>query len=188
MISQPKSTVIRAQFLDFDVEGSQNCNFDYVQIRDGPDVNSTIIGRYCGDPSHMPSPILSTLNYLWISFVTDGSVQNRGFKVVLKIYNQLQKLDHIIKCNDVMIFHRTVYLIFIAQLHNRREILWWVYYRQPRNNRKSQEPSKLPSWCYMYLGKYSIFKFFASNSFSIIGLNDVIQKINLLDFIIFCRL
>ena len=94
VISQPKSTVIRAQFLDFDVEGSQNCNFDYVQIRDGPDVNSTIIGRYCGDPSHMPSPILSTLNYLWISFVTDGSVQNRGFKVVLKIYNQLQKLDH----------------------------------------------------------------------------------------------
>ena len=82
VISQPKSTVIRAQFLDFDVEGSQNCNFDYVQIRDGPDVNSTIIGRYCGDPSHMPSPILSTLNYLWISFVTDGSVQNRGFKVV----------------------------------------------------------------------------------------------------------
>ena len=42
----------------------------------------------------MPSPILSTLNYLWISFVTDGSVQNRGFKVVLKIYNQLQKLEN----------------------------------------------------------------------------------------------
>ena len=75
--------VIRAQFLDFDIEGSQNCNYDYIQIRDGPDVNSTTIGRYCGDPSTIPPPILSTLNYLWISFVTDGSVQNRGFKVSL---------------------------------------------------------------------------------------------------------
>jgi len=27
----------------------------------------------------MPAPIISTYNYLWIRFKTDGSVQNRGF-------------------------------------------------------------------------------------------------------------
>ena len=81
VIAQPAATIIRVQFLDFDIEGSDECNFDYLDIRDGPNVNSTKIGRYCGDPSRIPSPIVSTLNYLWINFVTDGSVQNRGFKV-----------------------------------------------------------------------------------------------------------
>ena len=82
LISQPPGSVIRAQFLDFDIEGSQNCNFDYLEIRDGPDLNATKIGRYCGDPSRTPSPVVSSLNYLYLVFVTDGSVQNRGFKVI----------------------------------------------------------------------------------------------------------
>ena len=81
VISQPPGSVIRAQFLDFDIEGSQNCNYDYIQIRDGPDLNSTILNKFCGDPSLTPSPLVSSLNYLHLIFVTDGSVQNRGFKV-----------------------------------------------------------------------------------------------------------
>ena len=81
IISQPVSTVIRAQFLDFDIEGSHNCNYDYLVVRDGPDANSSLVGRFCGDPTRTPSPIVSTLNYLWLSFTTDASVNNRGFKV-----------------------------------------------------------------------------------------------------------
>jgi len=50
-------------------------------VRDGDNENSTLIGRFCGDPSRIPDPIISSFNYLWFNFVTDGSVQNRGFKL-----------------------------------------------------------------------------------------------------------
>ena len=68
-------------FSEFDIEGSWdgNCAYDYLELRDGDDQNSTLIGRFCGDQSVAPDMITSTYNYLWIAFVTDGSVQNRGF-------------------------------------------------------------------------------------------------------------
>ena len=53
--------------------------YDYLEIRDGDTENSTVIGRYCGDSSLTPDTITSSYNYLFINFVTDGSVQNRGF-------------------------------------------------------------------------------------------------------------
>ena len=66
---------------DFDIEGTfgDHCMFDYIEMRDGDNENSTLIGRFCGDQSLAPELITSTFNYLWMTFVTDGSVQNRGF-------------------------------------------------------------------------------------------------------------
>ena len=52
-----------------------------MEVRDGDSENSTLIGKFCGDPSLTPDPISSSMNYLWIRFVTDGSVQNRGFAI-----------------------------------------------------------------------------------------------------------
>ena len=37
------------------------------------------LAKVCGDPSLTPDPIYTSMNYLWMRFVTDGSVQNRGF-------------------------------------------------------------------------------------------------------------
>ena len=42
--------------MDFDIEGSYNCAFDYIDIHDGDNENSTLIGKYCGDPSLTPDP------------------------------------------------------------------------------------------------------------------------------------
>ena len=65
---------------DFDIEaGWISCDYDYLEIRDGDNSNSTVLGRYCGDSSVTPDPILSSYNQLYMTFVTDGSVQNRGF-------------------------------------------------------------------------------------------------------------
>ena len=64
---------------DFDIESGWNCFYDYLEIRDGDSGNSTLLGRYCGDSSQTPDPILSSYNHLYMTFVTDGSVQNRGF-------------------------------------------------------------------------------------------------------------
>ena len=66
VIAQPAGTRIRIEFSDFDIEGSYDCSFDYLEIRDGDNENSTLIGRYCGDPSLIPAPIDSQMNYLWM--------------------------------------------------------------------------------------------------------------------------
>ena len=74
-------TRIQVQFVDFEIEGSYNCRYDYLEVRDGDNENSTLVGKYCGDPSLTPEPIYSSLNYLWLRFKTDGSVSNRGFSI-----------------------------------------------------------------------------------------------------------
>lgn len=60
----------------FDVEGSVNCNYDYLEVRDSNE-NGTQLGRLCG--SNIPDVITSKYNELWMKFVTDGSVNNHGF-------------------------------------------------------------------------------------------------------------
>ena len=55
-------------------------NMFYVQIRDGHDENSTLLGQYCGGQDQFPTPcITSQYNFLWLKFKTDGSISNRGF-------------------------------------------------------------------------------------------------------------
>jgi hypothetical protein len=55
-------------------------NILYLQIRDGHDENSTLLGQYCGGKDKLPSPcITSQYNFLWLKFHADGSLSNRGF-------------------------------------------------------------------------------------------------------------
>ena len=83
IIALPPGKAIRMDFLAFDIEGSAigggNCIYDFIEVRDGDSVNSTLIGRFCGPPDRIPPPIISTHNYLWIKFQTDASVHNQGF-------------------------------------------------------------------------------------------------------------
>ena len=81
VISQAPGTFVSLNFLNFDIEGSYNCVYDYLEIRDGDSPDSPLIGKFCGDPTLIPAPMRSTHNYVWIKFVTDGSVQNRGFQL-----------------------------------------------------------------------------------------------------------
>eukprot|EP00094_Tigriopus_californicus_P007480 TCALIF_07202-PA protein Name:"Similar to CUBN Cubilin (Canis familiaris)" AED:0.20 eAED:0.21 QI:0/0.76/0.57/0.97/0.85/0.88/35/0/3998 len=81
VISQPMETSIHIEFIDFDIEGSFQCVYDYLEIRDGDNANSTLLGKYCGDPTQIPDPVDSTHNFVYLRFQTDGSVQNRGFKL-----------------------------------------------------------------------------------------------------------
>ncbi len=66
MISQPVGSLITIQFSDFDIEGHYDCAYDFLEVRDGDNENSTLIGRFCGDPTTTPPPIESTHNYLWM--------------------------------------------------------------------------------------------------------------------------
>ncbi|RWS23335.1 cubilin-like protein, partial [Leptotrombidium deliense] len=70
--------IIHLSFTDFDVEDSWfGCENDFVEIREGHQENGTLIGKLCG--RSRPQMITSTVNELWIIFVTDSTIHNRGF-------------------------------------------------------------------------------------------------------------
>ena len=60
------------------LESSKGCKNDYLQIRDGGDENSGMIGAYCGSDS--PGPLISQGNQLFIKFVSDINVLAMGFE------------------------------------------------------------------------------------------------------------
>ena len=76
-ITLAEGSVINATFISFDVEPSVECNVDFVQINDGPDASSHVIGKYCG--SRVPPNILSTHNSIYIWFRSDSTVHGNGF-------------------------------------------------------------------------------------------------------------
>ena len=63
--------------LFFQVENHDNCVYDYLEVRDGHEDDSPLIGKYCG--YKVPEDIRSSSNKLYVKFVSDGSVQKAGF-------------------------------------------------------------------------------------------------------------
>ena len=64
----------------FSVEESEDCTYDYIELRDGPFGYSKFIARFCGEG--FPVSIQTTTRYLWARFKTDDMVQYDGFKAV----------------------------------------------------------------------------------------------------------
>ena len=64
------------KFLDFDVEKSTNCTFDYLEMREGIDETGKLIGRLCGTGE--AGSLVSTIS-LWLRFKSDTSITERGF-------------------------------------------------------------------------------------------------------------
>ncbi|CAG5044806.1 unnamed protein product [Parnassius apollo] len=81
IISTTPGKAIQLSFQDFDIENNRysNCQYDNVEIRDGPDVNSTLLGTFCGGSEHIPPIQTSTFNYMYIRFKSDMSVSGTGF-------------------------------------------------------------------------------------------------------------
>uniref|UniRef100_A0A8C6MNH6 Tolloid like 1 n=1 Tax=Moschus moschiferus TaxID=68415 RepID=A0A8C6MNH6_MOSMO len=64
-------------FQAFEIERHDNCAYDYLEVRDGTNESSPLIGRFCGYDK--PEDIRSTSNTLWMKFVSDGTVNKAGF-------------------------------------------------------------------------------------------------------------
>ena len=63
-ISQPTGTVILLNFISMDTEKwSDECH-DYLEVRDGPTDDSTVLDKLCG--SEIPAAIQSSENHLWM--------------------------------------------------------------------------------------------------------------------------
>lgn len=100
-ISADYGYFVRVDFRDyFNIEppsNEGNCDYDYLEIRDGDQGYSTLIDKYCG--SNFPPIITSSGRSLWLRFVSDGTIEYNGFKAVYNfIPNPLETLPFIPKC------------------------------------------------------------------------------------------
>jgi hypothetical protein len=77
-IQASDTQVIKLNFIDFEIEARYNeCDYDYLEIFDGLQSNTSSLGKYC---SVEPNEIVSSSNTLVLVFMTDASVNGRGFK------------------------------------------------------------------------------------------------------------
>lgn len=61
---------------------SPNCNFDFLQIHDGPSASSHMIGKYCGSRAPNGGSLNTTSFEVYLWFRSDASVSSDGFEVV----------------------------------------------------------------------------------------------------------
>ncbi|CAL1282886.1 unnamed protein product [Larinioides sclopetarius] len=80
VISVSETKVVNLTFDYFDVEGGYNCEYDFLQINDGPSVARMVLNRFCGEDLHGRS-ILSNHNQVYLWFKSDKTVAHTGFKL-----------------------------------------------------------------------------------------------------------
>ncbi|KAK6174653.1 hypothetical protein SNE40_017889 [Patella caerulea] len=80
-LEAPPGFKIQLDFRDqFVLEKSDDCKYDYLEVRDGPFAYSDVIGRYCDIA--FPELIESSSRFLWLRFKTDDLLQYGGFRAV----------------------------------------------------------------------------------------------------------
>ncbi|XP_033211645.1 tolloid-like protein 2 [Belonocnema kinseyi] len=92
-LSVPQDYQVALKFQSFEIENHDNCVYDYIEVRDGHNEDSPLIGVYCG--YKLPPDIRSTGNKLLVKFVSDSSVQKAGFSAMfMKEFDECALTDH----------------------------------------------------------------------------------------------
>ncbi|XP_059578744.1 inactive serine protease PAMR1 isoform X6 [Alligator mississippiensis] len=86
--------VVQLRFAMLSLEFDYMCQYDYVEIRDGDNIDSQIIKRFCGNDR--PPPIRSSGNSLHVLFQSDGSKNFDGFHAVFEEITVLEEKN----CSD----------------------------------------------------------------------------------------
>ncbi|XP_077197076.1 ovochymase-1 [Paroedura picta] len=77
---------LKAVIKDLGTEDAEDCAWDSLNICDGPDCHSEVLGRLCGQKRDLQ--FVSSGSYLTVRFKTDVSIGDRGFKMVFEELNQ----------------------------------------------------------------------------------------------------
>lgn len=67
-------------FTKFHIEEGHECDFDFLEIHDGPNSMSPALGRFCGN-TLLGKSIVSTHEKVFLWFKSDSSVGGEGFQV-----------------------------------------------------------------------------------------------------------
>ncbi|CAH8590540.1 unnamed protein product [Schistosoma turkestanicum] len=80
-------------FHSFQLEKHDTCVYDYLEVRDGLKDTSPLLKKLCG--SHLPTPIKSTNNVMYVKFVSDSSVEKQGFTATFqKEFDECKTMKH----------------------------------------------------------------------------------------------
>ncbi|XP_053714419.1 cubilin isoform X1 [Synchiropus splendidus] len=71
--------IIRITFPFFHLENSANCNYDFLQINDGDNPSTNVLGKFCGENN--PRELRSSHNSMYFWFRSDSSINAGGFNV-----------------------------------------------------------------------------------------------------------
>ena len=92
-LEAPQGRRIGLKFLDFDLEQSSGCRYDWLKVYNGgSDSSPTLKDKLCG--TSRPSNTASSGNQLFLKFHTDGDASKTGFKIA---YNLKCKYHYVIE-------------------------------------------------------------------------------------------
>ncbi|RLW11183.1 hypothetical protein DV515_00001475, partial [Chloebia gouldiae] len=77
VIQVDQSHRVLLNFTDFDIENHHSCNYDNVEVFDGPNNEAPLLEKLCG--TQHPPPITSSKNLMYIRLHSDNTIQHRGF-------------------------------------------------------------------------------------------------------------
>ncbi|GFS79167.1 neuropilin and tolloid-like protein 2 [Nephila pilipes] len=82
-LKAPHGHVIQLDFREtFHLEESPTCEYDWLEIRNGPYGYSPLIKKFCGH--EFPPMLTSKDQFLWLKFSSDDSIEYEGFKAIFK--------------------------------------------------------------------------------------------------------
>ncbi|XP_064633590.1 bone morphogenetic protein 1-like [Lineus longissimus] len=82
VVHTPKGHSVKLNFQDFQLEKSDNCTFDFIELRLGTSKKGKPLGRLCG----VGQPgIIKAWDSMWIHFSSDSSIMLKGFKASFEI-------------------------------------------------------------------------------------------------------
>lgn len=74
------ATAITLDFISFNIEAEPSCGYDYMEIYQGPNTSSPLVGTYC-DGSAPPASMTINSNAVTIRFSSDFAVSESGFEI-----------------------------------------------------------------------------------------------------------
>ncbi|XP_046466404.1 cubilin [Neodiprion pinetum] len=78
---------IKITWVTLDVENSENCHYDYVELFDGDNREAPSLGKFCGrNAGALPPDKLSSSNTVLIRFVSDWSLNGKGFHLRYEVW------------------------------------------------------------------------------------------------------
>nr|XP_018903909.1 PREDICTED: tolloid-like protein 1 isoform X1 [Bemisia tabaci] len=100
IIDAPPGYKVGLYFQLFDLESEMDCTYDYLEIRDGSDLNAPLKGVFCG--KYVPPPIVSSGSSLYVKFRSDSTNEMPGFSAIyVKEMDECASRTH--KCEQTCI-------------------------------------------------------------------------------------
>jgi len=80
---------------------NDTCDCDFLEVREGTSSKGKLLGKYCG--SIEPSPIYASGRHIWLRFVSDNVLNNKGFRAT---YEAIEDLAEECPWNKTFTNHR----------------------------------------------------------------------------------